>query len=571
MAVFQMLDHPAVLLCASVFVCMSLFYQLLQMVQVKKLGSFWILLLLSLFNSIGVLVVDALFSYNGSSLIVAVLPAVTILELVLISRDTVWAYVNYYFIILQIYLCCFGMVSAASFFLRIEFLGTAEAGLHHLRLVFSMVFIGLMSTLAVRSKRFEMGRITELLHDKKRSVFLLIYSICADVVLLFSIVHVVSLTDRALLSREVAIVTALNLLLNDGLILTSNFLIQIFLIRLRTSKAETIRVTHTLEHEKSFRKNLHADAVFSYCANISKDRLEDGLENIQPDILAAYDCYSSILKSFLVMCVHPEDREQITNIGSEEYYVDMLRNRPSYNVYMRVLPGGLMDFINLRGKVKETIENASWDWIWMDFQVTIAQDPEDGDIRAYVSLTDVNERILEENALLESANKDSLTGIYNRSALERHIADALKQDERGVMFMIDLDHFKEVNDTMGHQAGDALLREIADTICSVFRDGDIIGRMGGDEFCVYAPNLESMQIIRQRAAMLNEKCQRIFMLEDGGKIQTSLSIGIAVAPTDGGSYEELYRNADLALYQAKEAGRNTYRLYAQDIAAGLTQ
>ena len=133
----------------------------------------------------------------------------------------------------------------------------------------------------------------------------------------------------------------------------------------------------------------------------------------------------------------------------------------------------------------------------------------------------------------------------------------------GALFMIDMDYFKSVNDKLGHPTGDKALQDMAETLHTVFRSGDIIGRIGGDEFSVFALGLTDSALIESRARDLGEKGRRIYMSPDGKtKVRVSLSIGVAVlSEKDCRDHQELYRLADEALYEAKEAGRNTYRVY----------
>ena len=119
-----------------------------------------------------------------------------------------------------------------------------------------------------------------------------------------------------------------------------------------------------------------------------------------------------------------------------------------------------------------------------------------------------------------------------------------------------------VNDSFGHRAGDRLLNEMATVIRAHFRQKDIIGRIGGDEFCVYAPNLRSIKSIEDKARRLNASATRTHVTEQGREFQTTVSIGIALCPDFGDAYDSLYEHADIALYQAKTSGKNTYRIYS---------
>lgn len=158
---------------------------------------------------------------------------------------------------------------------------------------------------------------------------------------------------------------------------------------------------------------------------------------------------------------------------------------------------------------------------------------------------------------------DALTGLYNRRAAEDHITRQMQEDGRNPgcvrpLISIDLDKFKQVNDTYGHLEGDALLIAVADTLRTSVRSSDIVGRIGGDEFVVYLSNVTD----RQNAMAVAEKlCQVIRGLSTMKKewSNISASIGISFADHPNIKMEELYISADKAMYSAKENGRNQYQ------------
>lgn len=165
--------------------------------------------------------------------------------------------------------------------------------------------------------------------------------------------------------------------------------------------------------------------------------------------------------------------------------------------------------------------------------------------------------------------KDSLTGLWNRAYTEEHINEYLKDPAHsGVLFMIDMDNFKVINDTHGHIVGDETLVEFADTLQSLIRQNDIVCRLGGDEFIVFLKDLSSYSII-------SEKAEQILMaLENRLKNPEieenfSVSIGIAIAPNDGNNFTQLYKNADKSLYYVKQNGKNAYHFYSEEESGEL--
>lgn len=175
------------------------------------------------------------------------------------------------------------------------------------------------------------------------------------------------------------------------------------------------------------------------------------------------------------------------------------------------------------------------------------------------------ERKLEDSRLAEF---DSLTGLANRHRMNRKL-DALlasfKAARRscGVM-MLDLDRFKAVNDTMGHPAGDALLKQVAQRLTSIVGKRGEIGRLGGDEFQIILPDIDDRGEIGELAAKIVQLVSQPYPI-DGKQAMIGTSVGAAIAPYDGDTREELIRNSDLALYAAKNGGRGQYRFYSSDL------
>ena len=163
------------------------------------------------------------------------------------------------------------------------------------------------------------------------------------------------------------------------------------------------------------------------------------------------------------------------------------------------------------------------------------------------------------NPLEKKAYVDMLTGITNRAGFEKAFELSIATNSRnGAMFLIDLDNFKDINDTLGHPVGDECLKRVASLIREVFRDTDIVARLGGDEFIVFAPTMDNIAIIQEKAKEFLEVVKYTYKLGNGNAITLTASIGISLYPKNGKSYTPLYRNADKALYEVKNSGRNNY-------------
>lgn len=158
---------------------------------------------------------------------------------------------------------------------------------------------------------------------------------------------------------------------------------------------------------------------------------------------------------------------------------------------------------------------------------------------------------------------DKLTRLYNKTTMERACRAKLKNfneqeinDSLLALYIVDLDHFKEVNDTYGHQFGDKVLLEFSRVLRKQFRPNDCIGRFGGDEFVVIIDNLPGMEIITRKAKQIKDVASKIVI--DGIDTGVTASIGIAIAPRHGTDYDTLFKSADEALYFVKAHGRNGY-------------
>jgi diguanylate cyclase (GGDEF)-like protein/PAS domain S-box-containing protein len=163
---------------------------------------------------------------------------------------------------------------------------------------------------------------------------------------------------------------------------------------------------------------------------------------------------------------------------------------------------------------------------------------------------------------------DPLTGLPNRTIFAQRLSQALAQATRYghkvALLFVDLDRFKMVNDTVGHEAGDSVLRDVAERFRECLREGDTVGRHGGDEFVVLIEQYDSAVQVSGVAQKIIDQAAIPFVL-DGREFHISASIGIATYPADGQNGETLLKNADIAMYRAKEAGKNQYQFYSPDM------
>jgi diguanylate cyclase (GGDEF)-like protein len=184
---------------------------------------------------------------------------------------------------------------------------------------------------------------------------------------------------------------------------------------------------------------------------------------------------------------------------------------------------------------------------------------------------DVTEQRRSEERIAHMARHDALTGLPNRLLFRERMEQALTRvghDERLAVLSVDLDCFKEVNDTLGHPAGDRLLQEVATRLRDSVREGDTVARLGGDEFAVIHVGAQRPEDVLTLADRLVQLLSRPFDI-DGHEISVGTSVGIAMAPADGTCADELLKHADIALYRAKADGRRTYRFFEPAMNAQL--
>ncbi len=197
---------------------------------------------------------------------------------------------------------------------------------------------------------------------------------------------------------------------------------------------------------------------------------------------------------------------------------------------------------------------------WRLLTVEMVEYLNSADIQAFLMYEDIDERRKAELLEQERAETDPLTGLLNRASftekVEAHIADGGKSQH--ALLMLDMDGFKLLNDTFGHAAGDQALLDTAAVLRSMVRDGDLICRLGGDEFIVWLRDIPYDAVIEKIARQICEQVRKAFRHD----VELSASIGVAVYPRDGRDYDSLYHCADKALYRVKQTGKNSYSFFS---------
>ena len=212
-------------------------------------------------------------------------------------------------------------------------------------------------------------------------------------------------------------------------------------------------------------------------------------------------------------------------------------------------------------------KDGTWKWV-LTRGMLISRTPDGRPLRMIGTHTDISERKKAEELIWQQAHFDPLTGLPNRRLLRDRLAQEIRKCKREnlkfALLFIDLDHFKEVNDTLGHDHGDLLLIEAARRLRACVREFDTVARMGGDEFTVILTQLTEERHLDRILAKLLRSMEDVFHLKDE-KIFVSASIGITMYPLDGTDVEGLFKNADQALYAAKGGGRNRFSYFTQGL------
>jgi diguanylate cyclase (GGDEF)-like protein len=181
------------------------------------------------------------------------------------------------------------------------------------------------------------------------------------------------------------------------------------------------------------------------------------------------------------------------------------------------------------------------------------------------------ERKKAEDIINTLAYHDSLTGLPSRTLFNDRfamaMADSKRNDKKTAVIILDLDHFKNVNDNFGHDVGDDLLKEVSGRLTSILRQTDTVCRMGGDEFALLISDASAREMIEEVAQRILAAIGKPFSLH-GVKAWISASLGIAIYPEDGENLETLFKHADIAMYEVKKVGRNNYLYYQPGMKSG---
>lgn len=297
-----------------------------------------------------------------------------------------------------------------------------------------------------------------------------------------------------------------------------------------------------METAKSLAQAQQIASLGSWVLDIQNDQLSWSDEvfrifEINPEQFEA--SYEGFLES-----IHPEDKDYVS-----QAYEESLETRRPYEIEHRLLmPDGRIKYVTERCETSFSADGTP--------------------LRSIGTVQDITNKKLAEQRILHQAHYDTLTNLPNRflslDRLSQLIHEAERDHTKVAVLFLDLDYFKNVNDSLGHEAGDELLIEVGKRLKQTVRAGDTVGRLGGDEFLILLRGIqtadEASVAVEHVLALFNSPFEL-----DGHEVNISASIGLVLYPGGGNNITEILRNADLAMYQSKELGRNKYSFFSKEM------
>lgn len=302
-----------------------------------------------------------------------------------------------------------------------------------------------------------------------------------------------------------------------------------------------------------------------------KERYEI-VEGISDDIMFSYDVVEDVFECSAKIFRGVGTRTRIENAIETFTYGDVFDHR-DVPAFIHALSNGLSGKkINV---FDARIINNRGDGVWHRIKFA-AMYSDDGNATRFIgTMTDIDKEKKEKSRLISKAETDQLTGFLNKISTSLKIGEVIREypEEPGALLLIDLDDFKKLNDTYGHQVGDNFLRSFTSAMSLRFGTNDILGRIGGEEFVVGINAIKDDEkdvsaLAEQRARDILEICRNVTIDGIEGK-EFTCSVGIALYPADGSSYMELYEKADRAMYSVKRSGKNNFAFYEANEATEM--
>lgn len=529
------------------------------------------ILLFSLINAvIAALAVHRFHTHTHFVLSVPIIVALLLAELRTFTKDELLPYLHMIvaatFVLALSFSASLLVIGLGNFGIGMDRERAGVAAVHTLLLLISSVYM----LFVYKSNIIRVPNYRSLIHSRERGRFLLLYLLGFDLATLVSILfarELVYLSDISEQARNLALIT---LVVKDAVVVATSLAILHSQCRLESAHMEKDAVGRRLELERTAHRAAHSKIVASYVADVVTDTVVEGKEIFAkvPDLQDLG--YTQVMRRMAERCTHPQDMHIVAGLfENRQFYQDKLEGAPSYRLRFRVSPRQMAKWFAFSENVLDSFRAADTEWMHINLTCAVMLDDRNGDTLVHVEMEDVDEEVRQEQALKRQADHDGLTGLLNRRAFEEQLREALGAGSDGTLFLVDLDNFKTVNDCLGHPEGDALLTDTARRLCAEFAEDDLVARFGGDEFAVFSFGLCDETVRRKRADSLLFSLRRFYDRPGGGPpIPTGASVGMAVAPAHGSTYEDLYLHADKALYAAKKSGKGRALLFeARDVAA----
>ena len=315
-------------------------------------------------------------------------------------------------------------------------------------------------------------------------------------------------------------------------------------------KYTIVAIVEDITEKKSIEEELRVQAErLNILSQAEKEKIIDYNAKTDVMVMRSANEYGNMTEEILRNYLQEFDDEAISE-EDREYY---------QSVFNGLLRSPKHEILEFRWK---RFDN---DFTWYQANLTSLLGAEGYVTRIVGRLINIHEKKIKEIDMTLRAEQDTLTGLYNKdtviSMIEEAIAGQSVENDLNAMMIINLDNLKKVNDLLGHAEGDKVLVDTASVINEIFKGGDIVGRVDGDEFIVYIKNINSIHNANTLAARILEKVDFVLSCEEAENIHVTCSIGVSIYPYHGISYEELYNKADKAVNTAKANGKSDYRIY----------